>query len=51
MKHLINQFVDRIILFKDDVEVILKILVTIGGGGGNPTHYPKDRPREFLRTA
>jgi len=33
MKHLINQFVDRVILFKNDVEVILKILVTDGGGG------------------
>lgn len=32
-KHLINQFVDRVILFKHDVEVTLKILVTIGGGG------------------
>jgi len=33
LKHLVSQFVDRVILFKEDVEVILKILVTNGGGG------------------
>jgi len=33
LKHLVSQFVDRVILFKEDVEVILKILVTDGGGG------------------
>ena len=33
LKHLVSQFVDRVILFKDDVEVILKIFVTNGGGG------------------
>jgi len=49
LKHLVSQFVDRVILFKDDVEVILKILVTDGGGGGNRTHRPEDRPQEFLR--
>jgi len=33
LKHLVDQFVERVILHKNDVEVILKILVTNGGGG------------------
>jgi site-specific DNA recombinase len=33
LKHLVSQFVCRVILFKDEVEVTLKILVTNGGGG------------------
>lgn len=32
-QHLVSQFLDKVILSKNDVECMLKILVTNGGGG------------------
>jgi len=50
LKHLVQQFVAKVTVFEDEIKVDLKIvLVTIGGGGGNRTHRPEDRPQEFLR--
>ena len=49
-KRLIQEFVEKVIVTKEKVEVIFKITVDLnGGGGGNRTHRPEDRPQEFLR--
>lgn len=36
LKPLVQQFVDNVIIFEDEIKVVLKIfLVTTGGGGGS----------------
>ena len=49
-KRLIQEFVEKVVVKKDNVEVIFKITVDLnGGGGGNRTHRPEDRLQEYLR--
>lgn len=50
IKPLVQQFVDNAVVFEDEIKIVLKIfLVTDGGGGGNRTHRPEERPQEILR--
>ena len=49
-KLIVQEFVERVIVGPEDIEVRLKIsLVTGGGGGGSRTHRPKERLQEALR--
>ena len=49
-KRLVQEFVEKVIVTKEKIEVIFKITVDLnGGGGGNRTHRPRERPQELLR--
>ncbi|MDK2888444.1 MAG: hypothetical protein PWP72_1322 [Thermoanaerobacter sp.] len=49
-KSLAQEFVEKVIVTKEKIEVVFKITVDLsGGGGGIRTHRPEEQPQEFLR--
>jgi len=49
-KRVIQEFVEKVIVSKECIEVLFKITVALnGGGGGSRTHRPKEAPQESLR--
>ena len=49
-KRLIREFVEKVIVTQEKIEVVFKITVDMnGGGGGIRTHRPKEEPQDLLR--
>ncbi len=49
-KRLVQEFVEKVIVTREKIEVVFKITVDLnGGGGGIRTHRPREQPQELLR--
>jgi len=48
-KKFTNHYVEKVLVYHDQVELTLKVVVDLLGGSGGVAPRPKERPEELLR--